>query len=472
MNRPVSPLLHDYKSAIGQHKKRSRPLQWFVVGLGLPLLGLALVLAVRGPATGHADRATPTRATAKAELHPLQPLPPAEAPAPSYDDHVNPAAEHEFHPPLVLPLAAYDALELKIRAGDTLDRLFRQNGLDLGSLAAIVRLPDAGRHLRLLRPGDELEIRHDKGKLLRLDRKLDLTSALVVTRGEDGFTAAIEDRPIETRKRNAYGRIEASLFQSAAAAGLPDKLIMNLAGIFAWDVDFVLDIRVGDDYYLLYEEIYQDGKFVTEGDILAAEFNNNGRSFQALRFVDKDGRADYYTPDGRSVRKAFVRAPVDFTRVSSSFNPRRRHPVLNTIRAHRGVDYAAPTGTPIKAAGDGKVILRGRHGGYGNAVILQHGGNITTLYAHMSRYSNTARLGSRVRQGDIIGYVGSTGLATAAHLHYEYRINGVHRNPRTVPLPQADPIKDEYRDEFLATVAPILDELQQYKRTQIAAATL
>jgi murein DD-endopeptidase MepM/ murein hydrolase activator NlpD len=267
----------------------------------------------------------------------------------------------------------------------------------------------------------------------------------------------------------SYGRIESSLFESAATAGLSDKLIMNLAGIFAWDVDFVLDIRRGDDYYILYEEIWQNGKFVSSGDVVAAEFNNNGRTFEAVRFTDGDGRTDYFTPDGHSVRKAFVRAPVDFTRISSSFNPRRKHPVLNTIRAHKGVDYAAPSGTPIKAAGDGKVIFRGRKGGYGNAVILQHGGNITTLYAHMSNFAKNARVGSRVKQGQTIGYVGSTGLATAAHLHYEYRLNGVHRNPRTVALPQADPIRENYRTEFLAAASPILDELQRYKRTQIAS---
>jgi murein DD-endopeptidase MepM/ murein hydrolase activator NlpD len=253
---------------------------------------------------------------------------------------------------------------------------------------------------------------------------------------------------------------------------MPDKLTMNLAGIFAWDIDFVLDIRRGDDFFILFEEIYQDGKFITDGEIVAAEFNNNGRTFRAVRFIDESGRSDYFTPDGRSVRKAFIRAPVDFTRISSSFNPRRKHPILNKIRAHRGVDYAAPRGTPIKAAGDGKVIFRGRKGGYGNAVILQHGGNISTLYGHMSKFANSSRIGRRVKQGQTIGYVGSTGLATAAHLHYEYRLNGVHRNPRTVKLPQAEPIKDEYRQDFLTAAGPILAELDRYKRTQIAAANV
>jgi len=245
-------------------------------------------------------------------------------------------------------------------------------------------------------------------------------------------------------------------------------LIMSIAGIFAWDVDFVLDIRVGDNYYVQWEEIWQDGEFVTDGEIIMAEFNNNGRTNRAIRFIDDSGRSDYFTPDGHSVRKAFIRAPVDFTRVSSNFNPRRRHPILNTIRAHRGVDYAAPRGTPIRAAGDGKVIFRGTKNGYGKAIIVQHGGNITTLYAHMSKYASKSWVGARVRQGQTIGYVGATGLATANHLHYEYRINGVHRNPRTVELPQANPIADKYRARFLAASAPILEELEQFKSTQLA----
>jgi len=373
-----------------------------------------------------------------------------------------------FHPPMAPPEPDYDSVSVTIRSGDTLDQLFRKHGLDLGQLATIIRLPDAGKHLRVLRPGDEIEITHDDGDLISLYRKLSLTSALRISKETSGYLAEILDRPIEIRKRRAYGRIDSSLFESGNAAGLPDKLIMNLAGIFAWDIDFVLDIRVGDDYYLLYEEIYQDGEFVTDGEIIAAEFNNDGRTYQAIRFVDNSGRADYFTPDGSSVRKAFVRAPVDFSRISSSFNPRRRHPVLNTIRAHRGVDYAAPRGTPIKAAGDGKIIFRGRKGGYGNAVIVQHGGNITTLYAHMSNFARAAPFGSRVKQGQVIGFVGSTGLATAAHLHYEYRLNGVHRNPRTVKLPKAEPIKDEYKEKFLAQAEPLLDELLQYKRMQIA----
>lgn len=389
---------------------------------------------------------------------------------PSLVEALTPIELPETEPlPSFEPVPRYDSLALEVRSGDTLDRLFREHDLDLADLAAIVKLPEAHDYLRLLKPGDELVIEHDGAKLVSLYREVDLTKALRVTRTESGYAADILERPLEEQKRLAYGRIDSSLFESAAAAGLPDKLIMALAGIFAWDIDFVLDIREGDDYYILYEELYQDGKYVGAGNILAAEFNNNGRTFKAVRYVDADGRTDYYTPDGRSMRKAFIRAPVDFTRISSAFNPHRRHPILNTIRAHRGVDYAAPAGTPVKAAGDGKVIFRGRKGGYGNAVVIQHGGNITTLYAHMSRFGKYG-VGKRVQQGDVIGYVGATGLATAPHLHYEYRLNGVHRNPRTVELPQADPIKKEYLADFRAKSGPLLHELANYKHTQLAMA--
>jgi murein DD-endopeptidase MepM/ murein hydrolase activator NlpD len=468
LNRPVSPLLHDYKPSAGSPVKKSKAIHWFAFGLGLPLAAVALVLTL-GSAPADTVTMDEVQATIVASVDSDIQFVPADTSEEIVEVPPNAVFPVSFRPPLALPEPDYDSINLTIRRGDTLDRLFRQHDLNLGHLAKIVRLPDARQYLRVLRPGDEIEITHDDGDLISLYRELSLTSALRVSKEPSGFLAEIIDRPIDVRKRRAYGRIDSSLFESGNAAGLPDKLIMNLAGIFAWDIDFVLDIRAGDDYYLLYEEIYQDGEFVTDGEIIAAEFNNDGRTYQAIRFIDNDGRSDYFTPDGSSVRKAFVRAPVDFSRISSSFNPRRRHPVLNTIRAHRGVDYAAPKGTPIKAAGDGKIIFRGRKGGYGNAVIVQHGGNITTLYAHMSNFARAAPFGSRVRQGQVIGFVGSTGLATAAHLHYEYRLNGVHRNPRTVKLPKAEPIKAEYKEKFLAQAQPLLDELLKYKSMQIAS---
>jgi len=460
-------MLHDYKPSAGPQAKKPKALHWFAVGLGLPLLGIALLLGLRNTA---APTAKNIDTDADVEIIVADVTLPTAVAAQDPAPVAEPVPFPVFHPPLQLP-PEFEQLTVTVKRGDTLDALFRRNRLDLGHLAMIVQLPEATPHLKKLIPGDEIRIDHDEGSLRGLYRELDLTSALQVSRSDSGFTAAIIDRPVEYRRKLAYGRIDTSLFESAADAGLPDRLIMNLAGIFAWDVDFVLDIRGGDRYYILFEEIYQDGQYVSDGDIVAAEFDNDGRNHQAVRFVDASGRSDYYTPEGRSVRKAFVRAPVDFSRISSSFNPNRKHPILNRIRAHRGVDYAAPSGTPIKAAGDGKVIFRGVKGGYGNAIIVQHGGNITTLYAHMSRFDKSSRVGRRVTQGQTIGYVGRTGLATASHLHYEYRLNGVHRNPRTVKLPQADPIAEEYRADFLATAAPIIDELTKYKRSQVALLT-
>jgi murein DD-endopeptidase MepM/ murein hydrolase activator NlpD len=456
--RPVSPLLHDYKLASVGTPKKSRAPQWFALGLVVPLVavvGFSLLTESPEP------QAVPQDAGMSATTAPVMP---ADVPT----EPVLPPAVVAAEQPAPPPEPEYQTLKLTIQKGDTLDGLFRKNRLNIGHLAAIAKLEEARQRFRRLKPGDTFEIRHDDGDLISLYSKLDLTSALSIERGADGFAAEIVERPVETRMRKAYGVIDSSLFEAGADAGLTDRTVMNVAGIFAWDVDFVLDIRVGDNFYVLFEEIWQDGEYVTDGEIVAAEFNNNGRTHRAIRFIDDTGRSDYFTPEGLSVRKAFMRAPVDFTRISSNFNPRRRHPILNTIRAHRGVDYAAPRGTPIKAAGDGKVIFRGTKSGYGKTVILQHGGNITTLYAHMSNFAAKAPLGSRVVQGQTIGFVGATGLATANHLHYEYRLNGVHRNPRTVALPQADPIADKYRDAFHTRAAPILEELEQFKRTQLA----
>ena len=459
MNRPVSPLLHDYKPSAARRPAKFKAVQWFAVGLGIPLVGVALITGLNRSDPKPSISNTPVMtATATAKPRPVEIEDIEEQPLPT----PSPIA-------VAAPEPRFDTLVLTVGRGDTMERLFRKNKLNLGQLMEIARLDEAKQRFRKIKPGDVFEVTHTEGQLLSMYSKLDLTSALKIEKQESRFVAEIVERPVEIRKRNAYGVIHTSLFESAADAGLSDKVIMNVAGIFAWDIDFVLDIRSGDNYYVQYEEIWQDGEFVTEGEIIAAEFNNNGRSIQAIRFKDDNDSTDYFTPTGDSVRKEFLRNPVDFTRISSNFNPNRRHPVLNTIRAHRGVDYAAPRGTPIKASGDGKVIFRGTKSGYGKAVILQHGGNITTLYAHMSAYAAKARVGSRVRQGQTIGYVGSTGLATANHLHYEYRLNGVHRNPRTVPLPDAEPIAEKYREKFLASAKPIIQELEKFKSTQVAS---
>ena len=357
-------------------------------------------------------------------------------------------------------------IELEIKAGDTLEELFIENNLNIGHLFQIMSSNSAEQYLKYLRPGDTIVINHVNGEVINLTRNLNLKKALFIQRDAKNFNSSIIDRDIQIRKKFGYGDIKTSLFESAIENGLTEKLIMNLTDILAWDIDFVYDIRIDDDFYVLFEEIWQDDKYVTDGNIIALEFNNNGRKFQAIRYTNESGVPNYFTPDGNNMSKAFIRAPLDFTRVSSNFNPNRKHPILNTIRAHRGVDYAAPKGTKIKASGDGKIIFRGVKSGYGNVIILQHGDNITTLYAHMSGFNSAFKLGDRVKQNQVIGYVGSSGLATAPHLHYEYRVNGVHKNPRTVNLPQAQPIKKEYVNDFLVQSKSIMSELLQFKESR------
>ena len=228
-----------------------------------------------------------------------------------------------------------------MKRGDTLEVLFRRNGLSLTDLAAMVALPDASGALKLLKPGDRLEIAHRDGQVLSLRREIDDIKLLSIARDESGFAANTIERAGRHPHNGAHGEIQSSLFEAGTAAGISDRTTMDMAGIFEWDIDFIQDVREGDAFTVIYEELWRDGVKLRDGQIVAAEFVNQGKSFRAARFSDASGRASYYTPEGRSVRKAFIRAPLNFTRISSNFNPSRRHPVLNTIRAHRGVDYAA-----------------------------------------------------------------------------------------------------------------------------------
>ncbi len=443
---------------------------WFATGLGLALLTFSIL----GPADRADTEAPEIQPAASASTNPPRSGESAQAAtrdtgSASAGRPTEAKAEQTAAATMPKTQGLGEPLSLTVKRGDSLDRLFKRHGLNRTDLANIMELELARKHLRLIKPGDDIEVLHDDGSLLRLARPVSLTESLAVTREGEVFSAELVVRPLDRRTAMASGTINSSLFLAAAEAGVSDRTIMNLAGIFAWDIDFVLDIRRGDQFRLIYEELWRDGERLGEGTILAAEFTNRGDVFRAVRFADASGRVDYYTPEGKSLRKAFLRAPLSFSRVSSNFNLRRRHPVLNTIRAHRGVDYAAPTGTPVKAAGDGKVIFRGRKGGYGNTVIVQHGGNIDTLYAHLSKFGK-ARSGSRVRQGQTIGYVGSTGLATGPHLHYEYRINGVHKNPRTVKLPDAAPIDSAYLADFQAAAADLLQQLQDQRPLMAADA--
>ena len=363
-------------------------------------------------------------------------------------------------------------LEVVVRPGDTLDRLFRRLNLSVLDLAAIRALDGVRSTLDQLRAGEVITMVHERGLIQRFERRVSEDAVLTVKRNGTDFEALLTSTPIETRINRAHGEIESSLFSAALAAGVSADTIMRLANdIFGWKIDFALEIQPGDRFNLIYEQRFRDGSYLDDGQILAAEFSNSGTVYRAVHYTSSDAKiSGYFDPAGRSVRGQFLRAPLDFTRISSNFNLQRRHPILDLIRAHRGVDYAAPTGTVIKAAGEGRVSFAGVQGGYGNVVILEHGAGISTLYGHMSRFGRSVRAGSHVQQGQTIGYVGSTGAATGPHLHYEYRVNGRHKNPRTVPLPDAKPIPSAYQEEFQARCSGMLTELDRAQQSAVVVA--
>ncbi len=362
----------------------------------------------------------------------------------------------------------------QIRSGDNLTRVFQR--VNLGSVdvhAVVDPNPDARAQLARIRPGQEIHFGLDSdGQLQQLRYQRSALETLVVSRGEDGFAAATEMREPEVVTAYREGIITSSLFVSGQRAGMPHQVIMDLATIFGWDIDFALDIRQGDYFTVTYEEKMIDGERVGTGAILAATFSNRGELYRAVRYVDGDGHTHYYTPDGMSMRRAFLRTPVDFTRISSNFNMRRLHPITNTVRPHRGVDYAAPTGTPVYAAGDGRVVASGYTNANGNYVVIQHGERYTTKYLHLHRRS--VKVGDRVAQGKQIGTVGATGMATGPHLHYEFLVEGVHKNPRTVDLPEALPIEGEERTRFLRQTRPLIQQLAAFtaESSQIELASL
>jgi murein DD-endopeptidase MepM/ murein hydrolase activator NlpD len=369
--------------------------------------------------------------------------------------------------PAVAPGLA--TIEVIVRSNDTLDRIFRKFELSLSDLADMRAIAATRQFLDRLIPGELLRLTHREGSLMGFERDLSLTERLKVQRDAAGFHADVIARPVKVDRMLAHGAITTSLFEAANDAGLQDATVLKLARLFGWDIDFVLDLRAGDEFTVSYERISQDGHFVQDGEILAARFINQGREFNTVRYVRPDGSSSYYSPDGRSMEKAFLRAPLDFRRVSSRFTSSRYHPILNIVRAHKGVDYAAPTGTPVHAAGAGRIRFRGQKGGYGNVVEIDHGGGIVTVYGHLSRFAAAARSGSRVKQGDLIAYVGMTGLATGPHLHYEYRVNGQYLDPQRVKLPDATPIDAALLADFKRQTAPLLAALQPSGNGALAA---
>lgn len=352
--------------------------------------------------------------------------------------------------------------ELTIKSGDNLSAVFARMGLNDRDIYELFDGNKSARDLRSIVPGQKFEFVVDaQGKLQELKYYKNNLDSLKFTRNETGFTSQKISLTPEVRRSFRQGTINSSLFMAGKQAGLPNTLTMELANIFGYDVDFALDIQKGDEFKVLFEEQYLNNKKIGTGAILSAEFTNAGKTYRAVRYTNKDGVTRYYTPDGKGLNKAFLRTPVDFARISSSFNLARLHPVLNTIRAHKGTDYAASVGTPIRATGDGKVIFAGRQGGYGNLIVIQHGQGYETRYGHMNSFAKGISTGSRVSQGQVIGTVGKTGLASGPHLHYEFHVNGQVRNPVTVQLPQSIGIVSNEKDRFNSATQTLVAQLQQ-----------
>lgn len=307
------------------------------------------------------------------------------------------------------------------------------------------------------------------GKLLHLEYELSDNEYLVLDAADDSFKVATETLILEKSQALKSATITSSLFAAADDANIPESIAVQLAEIFSDDIDFHEDLRRGDHFNVVYETFYNHGELVKTGNVLAAEFVNKGKSYKAVGFANAEGKFGYYTPEGKSLHTSFLRAPLEFTRISSGFTTGRFHPILQRMRAHQGVDMAAPTGTRIKAASNGVVDFIGVKGGYGNVIVLKHANNISTVYGHMSRFGEGMHRGSKVEQGDVIGYVGMTGLATGPHLHYEFLINGVHRDPLTVALPQNNEIDTRYKAAFVASSKSLSNQISLLGNTNIAA---
>jgi murein DD-endopeptidase MepM/ murein hydrolase activator NlpD len=351
--------------------------------------------------------------------------------------------------------------EERIQRGDTLGSVLARLGIEDVAAQNFLRTDTRARPLYQLKPGNAVRVQADNdGRLIVLSYLAQGGELLTVKRVEDGFSAQSAPPGSTVRVELRAGEIHSSLFAASDAVGLPDAVTTQLAEIFSGDIDFHHDLRRGDWFTVVYEMREIDGQSAGLGRIVAAEFVNKGKVYRAFSWQGHDGSEAYYAEDGKTLRKAFMRSPLSFTRITSGFSLARFHPFMQTWRAHKGVDFAAPTGTPVHAAGDGKVASAGWQNGYGNAVVLQHGATYSTVYAHLSRFATAIKPGARVAQGDVIGYVGQTGWATGPHLHYEFRVNNEQRNPMTIALPTAQPLPaaafGDYRERVSVLSAQLM----------------
>ncbi|MCB1672851.1 MAG: M23 family metallopeptidase [Gammaproteobacteria bacterium] len=425
----------------------------------------------RNPATTPLRTDTP----AAARIADLQDNPVPVYPAENQDNHgeiIREQGATELPAPTGGQSADQGWTQIEVQPGDNLSTIFSRVGLSDRELFHVVNSHEEAKVLNRIYPGYKLSFLIPKpGQLEKLQVLKSPMEGYLFTQVDGFYEVETIIREPEVRQVFKHGTITDSLFMAGQREQIPTLTIMEMAEIFGGVVDFILDPRIGDNFSILFEEHYLDGEFVGTGNILAAQFTNQGDQYTAVQYQDEDGEIGYYNPAGESMRKAFLRTPLDVFRISSNFSLARRHPVLNTIRAHKGTDYAAPRGTPVRATSDGRVTWASRNGTFGNLVVIKHDGGFETKYAHLNGFANGVKKGERVRQGDVIGYVGMTGSATGPHLHYEFLVNGVHQDPRTVldKLPKAVSVPIEERDRFQQQVAPMLDRFRRMEQTRLLA---
>jgi murein DD-endopeptidase MepM/ murein hydrolase activator NlpD len=359
--------------------------------------------------------------------------------------------------------------EEAILRGDTVASLLARLQVDDPEALAYLHSTRSARPLYQLVPGRSLRaVTTGEGRLLSLRYAKGDSTELVVRREGEGFLTAEEQIATESQQVIAAGMIETSLFAATDRAGLSDAVAVQLADIFSSEIDFHRDLQPGDRFSVVYEALFAGGEFLRAGRILAAEFTNEGRTYRAVYFQDPHGRGGYYTPDGKNLRKAFLRSPLEFSRITSGFTRARLHPVLKIWRAHKGVDYGAPVGTRVRATADGVVEFAGQRGSYGKVIVLRHPNGHSTLYAHLSGFAKGLRAGQRISQGDPIGSVGMTGMTSGPHLHYEFLVNGVHKNPLGLGIPAGSPVGREMRSTFERAARPLLERLDLIRDANLA----
>lgn len=414
-----------------------------------------------------------TPPTQTSQLPPLDDIQPANSPNTAQDLLVSEQTEPSEPSKQSKQNTELRTVEVTVESGNTLSTLFEQQGIGHSLMMTILNENKEAQRFTNLKAGQVLTFTFaPDDSLLSLSSQLSPLETIEVSLDKESGKYSFSRHIQQTVKTDAVasGTIDSSLLAATQAAGMPYKLALDMANVFAYDIDFARDLRNGDSFEVVYEQKKLDDEVVGTGNILAARFTNKGKAYTAVRYTDKAGQTSYYNSDGTSSRRAFIRTPVDFARISSKFNPGRKHPILNRIRAHKGVDYAAPTGTPIKATGNGKISFVGNKNGYGKTIVIQHGNKYRTLYGHMNGYAKGMRNGTTVKQGQVIGYVGMTGLATGPHLHYEFHVNGVHVDPLSHKLPTADPIPKAEMARFKQATQSYVAMLDEAGSTALAKA--